>query len=72
MMGGLIAMSLIAAMPFMGGGGSSAAAVRNDPEREKTQRDLERIAAAQRKRERKAARRNAQNTESRDAGRRSL
>jgi hypothetical protein len=39
------------------GGGRSAAAERNDPNREKTPEDLARIAAAQRKRERKAKRR---------------
>lgn len=51
---GLLALTALAMMPGMGGG-PLAADIRNDPDREKTPEDLERIAAAQRKRERKAA-----------------
>ena len=43
------------------GGGPLAADIRNDPNREKTPEDLERMAAAQRKRDRKAARKGPQN-----------
>lgn len=43
------------------GGGPSGADIRNDPSREKTPQDLERMAAAQRKRDRKAARKGPQN-----------
>jgi hypothetical protein len=39
---------------------------RNDPNREKTPQDLERMAAAQRKRDRKAARKGPQNAEHTD------
>jgi hypothetical protein len=39
----------------------SARSIRNDPHRPKTPEDLARMEAAQRKRDRKAARRNAQN-----------
>lgn len=43
------------------GGGPLAADIRNDPNREKTPEDLESMAAAQRKRDRKAARKGPQN-----------
>lgn len=55
------AASLLAATAMLAGllgigGGRSSAMERNDPNREKTPQDLERMAAAQRKRDRKAAR----------------
>jgi hypothetical protein len=50
--------SMIAAAGLYGSyGGTSSAAVRNDPNREKTENDLKHIAAAQRKRERKHSKR---------------
>ena len=52
----LLAMTAMLAGPFGMGGGSSSAAERNDPNRPKTPQDLERMVAAQAKRERKAAR----------------
>ena len=59
---GLMAMtSLLAASCGFGiGGGRSAYSERNDPDRPKTPEDLKRMEAAQRKRDRKAARRNSQ------------
>lgn len=51
----MMALTALAMMPGMGGG-PLAADIRNDPNREKTPEDLERMAAAQRKRDRKAAR----------------
>jgi len=56
---GLLAMTAMMAGSFGMGGGRSSSAERHDPDREKTPEDLERMAAAQRKRERKAARRNS-------------
>lgn len=57
---GLLAMTAMLAGSFgMGYGGRSSSAERHDPDREKTPEDLERMAAAQRKRDRKAARRNS-------------
>ena len=44
------------------GGGPSAASIRHDPRRPKTPDDLERMEAAQRKRDRKAARKGPLNT----------
>lgn len=57
-------LSMLAMAGMMGGGGfpmlawkgRSAATVRNDPNREKTQDDLDRLEAARQKRERKEAR----------------
>jgi hypothetical protein len=57
---GLLAMtSMLAAcgMYGMGGGGRSSYAERHDLDRPKNPEDMERMAAAQRKRDRKAARR---------------
>ena len=51
---GIFAMSALAMMSGMSGR-RLAAKIRNDPGREKTPYDLERIAAAQNKQERKAA-----------------
>ena len=61
---GLLSMTAMMGVAFgMGGGGYSSSAERHCPDREKTPEDLERIAAAQRKRDKKAARRNShQNT----------
>lgn len=62
MMMGLIAGAACLAGGLPGfGGGPLAADIRNDPNREKTPEDLERMAAAQRKRDRKAARNGPQN-----------
>jgi hypothetical protein len=57
-MAGLLAMTaMLAGCGMYGmGGGRSSAAERNDPDRPKTPQDLERLVAAQLKRERKAAR----------------
>jgi len=65
-MAGLLAMTaMLAGCGMYGmGGGRSSAAERNDPDRPKTPQDLERMAAAQLKRERKAARK-AQNNATR-------
>jgi hypothetical protein len=57
---GVLAMAALLAGSLGVGGGQLAADVRHDPRREKTPQDLERMAAAQRKRDRKAARRNGQ------------
>lgn len=63
---GLLAMTaMLAGCGMYGmGGGRSSAAERNDPDRLKTPQDLARLAAAQLKRERKAARK-AQNNATR-------
>ena len=58
---GLLALSALAMMPSMGGG-PLAADIRNDPDREKTDEDLKRMDAAQRKRERKADLRSRHNS----------
>ena len=50
------------------GGGPSAASIRHDPRRPKTPKDLERMAAAQRKRDRKAARKGPPNESSPSVG----
>ena len=56
--------SMLAGGALMGGfGRRSAYAERHDPDREKTPEDLANIEAARLKRERKAAKRNTQNTE---------
>ncbi len=57
----LFIMATMAGMLGMTGA-PSAADVRNSPDREKTPEDLERMAAAQRKRDRKAARKGSTNT----------
>jgi hypothetical protein len=60
---GVLAVTAMLGGPFFfGGGGRSAAMDRNDPNREKTPDDLERMSAAQRKRDRKAARKYPQNS----------
>lgn len=63
--GGMLALLAMSGMIGMGlprmRGSRSARAERNDPDREKTPADLERLAAAQRKRERKAALRSRHN-----------
>lgn len=62
LMGILAATAMLAGSYGFGmGGGRSSAMERNDPNREKTPEDLERMAAAQRKRDRKAARKGPQN-----------
>ena len=60
MMGLMAATAMLAgAFGFGMGGGRSSYAERHDPDREKTPEDLERMAAAQRKRDQRAARRNS-------------
>lgn len=59
-MAGLMAMTALAAGACgWGYGGHSSYATRNDPDRQKTPEDLERMTAAQSKRERKAAKHNS-------------
>jgi hypothetical protein len=60
---GLIAMAALAMGGSfgLGGNGPSSQQIRNDPRREKTTKDLARMEAAQRKRDRKAARKGPQN-----------
>ncbi len=53
---GLMAMTALVAGSFGGYGGHSSYAERHDPNRPKTPEDLDRMEAAQRKRDRKAAR----------------
>jgi len=60
------AMKLLALTTMFGGfgglgGGRSASAERHDPDREKTPKDLERMKAAQDKRDKRAARKSNQN-----------
>ena len=55
--GALLAMAAMIGGNFcLNLGGPSAKSIRNDPQRPKTDSDLERMEAAQRKRDRKAAR----------------
>lgn len=58
---GLLAMTAMLAGSLGIGGGRSSAMERNDPNREKTPEDLERMETAQRKRDRKAARKGLPN-----------
>ena len=59
---GLLAMSIMAgACAGLPGWRPSSADVRHDPNRPKTPEDMERMAAAQKKRDRKAARKCTQN-----------
>lgn len=58
----MMALTALAMMPGRGGG-PLAADIHNDPSREKTPQDLERMAAAQRKRDRKAARKGLPNAD---------
>lgn len=60
--GALLAMAALIGGGFcLNRGGPSAASIRNDPKRPKTDADLERMEAAQRKRDRKAARKGPPN-----------
>lgn len=60
---GLLAMSALIAGSFGFNGGRSSYAERHDPHRPKTTEDLERMEAARLRRERKAAKRKAQNSD---------
>jgi hypothetical protein len=60
--GTILAVTAMLAGAFgLPGGGPSAASIRHDPRRPKTPDDMERIAAVQRKRDRKAARKGPPN-----------
>ena len=60
---GLMAITALVAGCTLGfGGGPSGADIRHDPDREKTDEDLKRLDAAQRKRERKADLRSRHNS----------